>query len=1230
MASSVYSEVTSVSTSGYERDRVLDSLKKPALNLPYTVEDITISHNDFAVADVYNDSIKKLYSNYLYLIANAEILSNTAPTSSADNYITVQNSGIAVLSAVSIDPNASGSTTNITGTFSLSNLQETHFTLKTDETDKFVLFNYSPDQSFVVESDTNITNITTLLSSNEVEFNKTFKFKNIVSVDIIDNFLFVLDKDANTAFKFDISGLITDDPALKKTSAADLTHPGRYLLKTIGGEGISQTKNKLSRPESLSIYKDRIYILDNGHTSLKVFDLNFNFIQEISSPNLFNNPNTGELVSIVVDQYSDTNELIFGYILSSKGKILEYNVEENTLSQPQNLFNFYDTRLYTLSGLDEGNSFKKIVNSKSQKNILYICNNGKIYKYYKSNLNQYLGVLNLSGGNTGIKISGIEGDQQIMSFDTALYNGIDYIAVTTKVNSPTNNKNLISTYIYQDEHTTTKLYSENLYTNYFTLSDILVLPQEVVNNISFNKTTKKIIYNHYSLFENLNKKVYSFYSTDKGSAAVPTLCSVNSHTFTKPSSFEDSNNLYIGVNEPLLTDVINRPLKLLYSQQESLFNLIKEHTLNTDPPSDIPVYLPANTADFPNVIELSAATATVASGSAIACHVTRTNLLSTKPSCSFKYYTTALPAVTSNFTYIPSTDKHIAVFDKNETEHTIYISTTRFFGGDSITFNLVIEQNTNCVVDPDKTKTTVSITPEGTMYGIELSAATLDMEEGSTGRIAITRSPVLGNTIDHIDLDTDASVNINIKPSNSISTDNYIPNIPGSSDYNVVNSKTQDFVAVSGSTNPYQVSAKEVNSTSTIFFTESITSVVFDISAVNTLSDNSNSFLDITISNPSEGSALSGTTSQTVYINQDYKTATLFLSAISGALGDYGAGYRADTNSDTLLSCVNIWQALSADSTYQEFSATNPFIVDFTINSPLSVFSVSTLSAAIQIWPTTDDIVYSTNKLHLNVEDGSALVGMGGQGGNGALWESGSDFSDDGDIVAHYHSGEAGGAAIGNLDTYFSTISVNNSGLIYGGAGGGAGGVLPISAETDASVQKLSAGGGGGGGAGIHTANRGSKGLAGVDDDDAQEANFRHVFVLDGSAGGTVGGAGGHFSTSVNGTNTSFPTINVGGGQSVLTFPMLSGLSGGDIGQPGFSNRVGDGNIGTVGTSVDDSFFVIQSNLAAVNSNVANVSALYSIREGGEAGYIVDSINQVLSTGSGTAVGDGSTLIDNS
>ena len=71
MASSVYSEVTSVSTYGYERDRVLDKLQVASKDLPYSVDDITISHNDFAVADVYNDSIRTVSYTHLTLPTKA-------------------------------------------------------------------------------------------------------------------------------------------------------------------------------------------------------------------------------------------------------------------------------------------------------------------------------------------------------------------------------------------------------------------------------------------------------------------------------------------------------------------------------------------------------------------------------------------------------------------------------------------------------------------------------------------------------------------------------------------------------------------------------------------------------------------------------------------------------------------------------------------------------------------------------------------------------------------------------------------------------------------------------------------------------------------------------------------------------------------------------------------------------------------------------------------------------
>lgn len=1219
MASSVYSEVTA---SRFDSDRVLDKLKTAAASLPYTVDDITISHNDFAVADVYNDSIRKLYSNYLYLIANAELLTKTPPTSSAPNYLSINDSMSGLLSAVSIDP------TTGTGTNHLSGLQETHLTLKNDGTEKFLYFNYSPDQSVVTETDVNLTTITTLVSGNEVEFNKTFKFKNVVSVDIVDNLLFVLDRDSNTAFKFDITGLITDDNALKRTGVNDTAHPGRYLLKTIGGEGKSQTKNKLVRPSSLSVYKNRIYILDNGHNSIKVFDLDFNFIQEVSSPNLFNNSNTGELVSIVVDQYSDTNELAVGYILSSKGKIIEYNVTNNTLSQPQALFNFYDTRLYTLSGLNESDSFKKIVNSKAVKNILYICNDGKIYKYYKSNLTQSLGVLNLSAGNSGIKISGDLNDQQILSFDTALYNNKDYVAVTTKVNSPNSSDQRVSTYVYEDEHVTTKLYSENLYTNYFTLSDILVLPQEIVNNITFNKTTKKIIYNHYSLFENLNKKVYSFYNTANGLASVPTLCAINYHEFTKPTSLDDSSNLYIGVNEPILTDVINRPLKLLYSQQESLFDLIKEEPLNNNPPDNIAIRLPANTESFPNVISVTADSTTITSGQLVTFTVTRTNVLSGKPSCSFKYYTTLGTALSSDITYISSTDKGIETFKRDELTKTIIIDSVEFFSGVSKTFNFIIEENTNCVVDPSLNAVAMTIEPIGDMYTISMSATTLSINEGSTGRVAVTRH-VTADPTARPDVNIESSVNLKIEPSQA-ALGLYTPVVTGSSTKNVVYNKYADFSTIG----PQQDFAENVGSTSTVFFTDIVTSVVFDISAVNDLSEISNNkTLQVIIDNPSDGSIIV-TPQQSISLNQEYKTTSLFLSAIS-------ASYLTDTTN--LLSCVNIWEALSGSTAesnttaFSTFSATNPYIVNFTVNTPLSVFSVSTVSAALQFDSPTDSMVYDSNQLNVivegvggNVGDASALLmGKAGDGGHGALWISGHDVDRDSGsnpMSASFFSGQAGGPAIDG-STYFSTISVNNSGFVYGGAGGGGGGLLGLSAENDTGlnpgfIESLSAGSGGGGGAGIHAANYGAGGLAGVkyyeDAADVQTANFRHVFVNNG-ADATIGygnaGLGGTYSTSTNSTNT-YPTI-AGTGTTITDHLQISGLSGGNYGLSGQGDTESQ-------YPLDGSN--IHATLGPDSSYETGVPDSYKLRAGGPAGDIAKrdqstSTTQVITAGDGTYAG---------
>ena len=196
--SSVYSEVTAT----YSRDRVLEKFDTAKNTLPYTIDDIKISHNDYLVSNVYNDAIDKLYKNWLYLIANAEIFTKTSPTTAltADgaSYIQFSPAGSS-LSATQL----TGDNINPSGTPTLSSTDEIHI-IKSPNEEKNLVFLYGDKNSLVFKIDTDFTasSTTLLLLGNEAEFNKNFKFDNVVSVDNYEDFLFVLDQGSSTLYKY--------------------------------------------------------------------------------------------------------------------------------------------------------------------------------------------------------------------------------------------------------------------------------------------------------------------------------------------------------------------------------------------------------------------------------------------------------------------------------------------------------------------------------------------------------------------------------------------------------------------------------------------------------------------------------------------------------------------------------------------------------------------------------------------------------------------------------------------------------------------------------------------------------------------------------------------------------------------------------------------------------------------------------------------------------------------
>ena len=1312
---SVYSEVTAESASGFTRDRLLEKLFDADQDLPYSLDDIVISHNDFAISDVINNSIKKLYDNYLFLIANAEITTKSSPTTGDLGFISFdyydhRSSSPALTSTLvthlcsdyAVGTNSVKTKFNPasgTGTGTLSGTKDT-LLVKRNDVDEFLLFNYSPQDHVISEFKTNLkkNSFKTILNDRLVEFNKEFEFIDVVSVQTKDNFLFVLDKGLNTLFKFDITGIITKDPAVKRDLNDDNPLPGRFLVKTLGGDGSSLIKNRLKNPESISIYKNKIYILDNGHSSLKVFDLEFNFIHEFKSHFVFRNNKIGRPISIVVDEMSNTDTLPKGYILTDIGTILPYNVINNNIDTPIYPFSLYDTRVNTLSAYKEFNKFSKIVNCKSSKNIFYVCTNKSIYKYYKTNLFKPLTVFNLSAANITIADNNLSA-QKILSFDTALHDNVDYMAVTTTTVSACtasmyNNSSTLSsadyktaTYLIADDNVSTKLYNTSFYTNYFSLSDIVILPQEIVNNITFNKTFKKLIYNHFSLFENLNKKIYSYYSDLR----IPTLSTIAPHTFDLPDSFSINDNFYIGVNEPLITDIVNRPIKKIYEQQKDIFNAIKEEYTNNNPPKDIPEVLAGRSEiKRENLISFDTSSTTVAAGNRVTITLNRDND-DYDNACSVLYYTLTgegaineggvdyVPALTSDFSfYENNSDEGQVIFQPGEVSDTILLETTEFYSGQPKYFNVFIKRESNCFIKHSNFSHTIKIEPIGSLYTIGLSATNpTTVQEGTLSTFAVTRTRTSDSTLN--DFTLSAACNIECIARDILSTE-FSPNIPNATSYQIVSSVEEDFGG-SNRTISQQQSAFFIKDTSTIVFNPGVSSIVFDISAANNQAEDiDDGSLTFKITNPSNNAIIDSSKEiQEVLINQEYKSINLYLSSVSA---QFVAGIKnnATTTSTTMVSNVNVWAALSANSTYQTYSATNPFDVTFTIprkttfTEPMTVFSVSTTEPAITFDPTTDDLVYATNKINIVVEgnvgegglavgEDAAIFGKGGRGGHGAVWLSGFDFGSSADsnttvwsdwpavapaavhssttrgLSAELHAGEDGGPCIGNFDSYFSSITLTCNGSAFGGAGGGAGGILGVSAQNMYAVSALSAGCGGGGGAGIHFWNVGFGGLAAVSasssDDNTlvQDANYTHIHLNNGgtsmagtfhatnqwlvdlaNVGGSaegVGGIGGPL--TYTGTSPSPASYTA-------TFAPITGSHNVNVsfyhhmtGHPG-------GSFGMDGVGVAEGSFDISGSVGTGGS-FSSVDSEYKTLIGGSAGLIIDSKNVTVTAGTGLVLG---------
>ena len=128
-------------------------------------------------------------------------------------------------------------------------------------------------------------------------------------------------------------------------------------------------------------------------------------------------------------------------------------------------------------------------------------------------------------------------------------------------------------------------YKSTIYDAYksdtYSLSSFTIDEGEYVTNWVINKSLHKLIYNHLIFRDNIHSKYRGQYD-DQGRLQYLGIDYIKD---TDPNLFTynpDLNN-FIGLNEPVMADVVNRPLEKIYDLQVNLLDMVNEKISNKYP-----------------------------------------------------------------------------------------------------------------------------------------------------------------------------------------------------------------------------------------------------------------------------------------------------------------------------------------------------------------------------------------------------------------------------------------------------------------------------------------------------------------------------------------------------------------------------------------------------------------------------------------------------------------------
>lgn len=524
------------------------------ITLPYDFTDIKIKPNELVTTYSINGAFGKIYDNLLYIMSQSKVAQSILPRKYQFDTVLTTTSDLSAIEHRSAD--------DITTIKSTTRTKE----LK-DVTCGFIANHQQSLTSFdclFFTNQNNTTNAVVMCRDNDetgVEFlSKTTDLDNFTNRELLsankalphEDVVYVLNTVNSVVYKYDMTGLLLADRAYFDP---DTRSSGKLLIDFIGGYGRVTDNMRFNNPVTISVNKSTgdLFVIDHGasSTQIKQFDSNSNFLKKYDITTTLNGETPVDLVF--------TNRRFY---LLTDVSIQEYSSDFillNTWSQDDN-------------NLAADEHYKQIVLSAEDTNVLYVSTNKNVLKKFISKLSGNIGTFTLTGRNFGI-----DEEMDIGFISCVESTGGEYVYVCDK------NTGMI--YKFNESMDYQTCLANTYEHSFIPFNEVEIKPDEFVNHIVYNKSLTKLFYNHAVLGNNLIGKFLARWISPY----------IKKYQFTRYALPEELwsrgrlaglNNM-VGVNELLISSVINRTLGQLYEFQINILKDLRVQMTNARPVDEL-------------------------------------------------------------------------------------------------------------------------------------------------------------------------------------------------------------------------------------------------------------------------------------------------------------------------------------------------------------------------------------------------------------------------------------------------------------------------------------------------------------------------------------------------------------------------------------------------------------------------------------------------------------------